>query len=178
MNPRAEVPALVDGDFALYDSTVICEYLEDRYPEPAIYPRDPRLRAECRLLEDLADTQLDAAAYAVTLVEYGRGESHPHLMATTFLGFPLDPGRHAALLGWIDRVQARPAVARDNADVMATLQRLEAEGRPGFDPYLVQWRSDRLEWVMKNGFAGWLADEMRGGRAFFPLPVRQVGRAS
>jgi glutathione S-transferase/RNA polymerase-associated protein len=218
VNPRAEVPALVDGDLALYDSTVICEYLEDRYPEPAIYPRDPRLRAECRLLEDLADTQLDAAAYAVTLVEYGRGESQPdmhdvagrdlerlydelaarlgerpffcgefsvadiavapHLMATTFLGFPLDPGRHAALPAWIDRVQARPAVARDNADVMATLQRLEAEGRPGFDPYLVQWRSDRLEWVMKNGFAGWLADEMREGRAFFPLPVRQVGRAS
>jgi glutathione S-transferase len=216
VNPRAEVPALVDGDLALYDSTVICEYLEDRYPEPRIYPRDPRLRAECRLLEDLADTQLDAAAYAVTVVEYGRGESHPemhevagrdlqrlydelearlgerpffcrefsvadiaiapHLMATTFLGFPLDPARHAALLGWMDRVQARPSVARDNADVMETLQRLQAEGRPGFDPYKVQWRSDRLEWVMKNGFAGWLTDEMRAGRAFFPLPARRDGR--
>lgn len=216
VNPRAEVPALVDGDLALYDSTVICEYLEDRYPEPRIYPRDPRLRAECRLLEDLADTQLDAAAYAVTVVEYGRGESHPdmheaagrdlqrlyevlevrlgerpffcgefsvadiaivpHLMATTFLGFPADPGRHAALLGWMARVQARPSIARDNADVMETLQRLQAEQNPGFDPYRVQWRSDRLEWVVKNGFADWLADEMRAGRAFFPLPVRQHGR--
>src|SRR5512132_1011672 len=55
VNPRAEVPALVDGEFSLYDSTIICEYLEDRHPEPPIYPRDPRLRAECRLLEDLAD---------------------------------------------------------------------------------------------------------------------------
>lgn len=69
VNPRAEVPALVDGDVALYDSTVICEYLEDRYPEPRIYPRDPGVRAECRLLEDLADTQLDAALYAITVVE-------------------------------------------------------------------------------------------------------------
>jgi glutathione S-transferase len=70
--PRAEVPALVDGEFALYDSTIICEYLEDRHPEPPIYPRDPRRRAECRLLEDLADTQLDAATYAVAIVELGR----------------------------------------------------------------------------------------------------------
>ena len=29
VNPRAEVPALIDDDFALFDSTVICEYLED-----------------------------------------------------------------------------------------------------------------------------------------------------
>lgn len=41
VNPRAEVPALVDGTFSLYDSTVICEYLEDRYPEPPVYPVDP-----------------------------------------------------------------------------------------------------------------------------------------
>jgi glutathione S-transferase len=36
VNPRAEVPALVDGEFSLYDSTIICEYLEDRHPEPPI----------------------------------------------------------------------------------------------------------------------------------------------
>jgi len=29
-NPRAEVPALVEGDFSLYDSTIICEYLRAR----------------------------------------------------------------------------------------------------------------------------------------------------
>jgi Glutathione S-transferase, N-terminal domain len=76
-SPRAEVPALVDGSFSLYDSTVICEYLEDRSPEPPISPRDPQLRAECRLIEDLADTQLDAATYAVVIVERGRREPHP-----------------------------------------------------------------------------------------------------
>jgi glutathione S-transferase len=212
VNPRAEVPALVDGDLALYDSTIICEYLEDRYPEPRIYPREPRLRAECRLLEDLSDTQLDAAAYAITIVEYGRGETHPemhevaaqdlqrlhdelearlggrpffcgdfsvadmaiapHLMAATFLGFPLDPSRHADLARWMDRVQQRPAVARDNADVMAALERLQGERQPGFDPYRVQWRGERLEWVVKNGFADWFVAEMRAGRVFFPLPAR------
>ena len=211
VNPRAEVPALVDDDFSLYDSTIICEYLEDRYPEPPLYPRDPPLRAACRLLEDLADTQLDAATYAVAIVELGRHESHatlhetagrdlarlyddlerrlgrgsffcgdysladiaiaPHLMAAAFLGFPLDAAKHPALTRWMARVQERPALARDNADVMETLQRLQAEGRPAFDPYRVQWRSDRLEWVMKNGFADWFAGEMRTGRVFFPVTV-------
>ena len=51
----------MDGSFSVYDSTVICEYLEDRYPERALYPRDPRQRAMCRLIEDIADTQRDAA---------------------------------------------------------------------------------------------------------------------
>jgi glutathione S-transferase/RNA polymerase-associated protein len=211
VNPRAEVPALVDGDFSLFDSTIICEYLEDRYPAPPIYPRDPQRRAECRLLEDLADTQLDAALYAVAIVEMGRHESHsgmhaaasrdllrlydeleqrlgdrpffcgdfsvadmavaPHLMAAMFLGFPVDSARHPRLMRWMERVQERPALARDNADVMETLQRLQAERQPAFDPYRVQWRSDRLEWVMKNGLADWFAEEMRAGRAFFPLPL-------
>jgi glutathione S-transferase len=212
VNPRAEVPALVDGDFSLFDSTIICEYLEDRYPAPPIYPRDPRRRAECRLLEDLADTQLDAALYAVAIVEMGRREEHPalhestgrdltrlydlleqrlgdraffcgdfsvaemaiapHLMAATFLGFPADADRHPRLTQWMGRVQERPSVVRDNMDVMETLTRLQADNQPAFDPYRVQWRSDRLEWVMKNGFAGWLADEMRAGRTFFPLALR------
>ena len=211
VNPRAEVPALMDGDFSLYDSTVICEYLEDRYPQPPIYPGDPRLRAVCRLIEDLADTQLDAATYAVAVVELGRHESHaslhdatsrdlgrlydelerrlgerpffcrefsladiaiaPHLMAATYLGFPLDPTKWPMLTRWIERVQERPAFARDNADVLETLQRLQAESKAAFDPYRVQWRSDRLEWVIKNGFADWFAEEMRSGRAFFPMTI-------
>ena len=95
----------------------------------------------------------------------------PHLMAAAFLGFPLDPAKHPGLTRWLERVQERPAVARDNADVIETLQRLQEEGRPAFDPYRVQWRSDRLEWVIKNGFAEWFAEEMRAGRSFFPVTV-------
>ena len=45
INPRGEVPVLIDGDVRLYDSTVILEYLEDAYPEPALYPREPAERA-------------------------------------------------------------------------------------------------------------------------------------
>lgn len=55
LNPKGQVPVFTDGDLSLYDSTVIIEYLEDSYPEPALYPRDPRERARCRLLDVFAD---------------------------------------------------------------------------------------------------------------------------
>src|SRR5512147_1253293 len=38
LNPKAQVPVLVDGDVAIYDSTIIFEYLEDTHPLPALYP--------------------------------------------------------------------------------------------------------------------------------------------
>jgi glutathione S-transferase len=55
LNPKRQVPVLVDGDLVVYDSTQIFEYLEDRYPEPALYPRDVAGRARCRRLEAAAD---------------------------------------------------------------------------------------------------------------------------
>jgi len=95
----------------------------------------------------------------------------PHIAAASFLGFGLDPERHPQLLAWLGRVQERPAIGQDNADVFETLTRLQSEQRSAFDPYRVQWRSDRLEWVIKNGFAPWFMEEMKAGRAFFPLAV-------
>src|SRR5262245_38448179 len=50
-NPRAEVPALVDGDLHVFDSTVILEYIEDRWPEPPLRPVSPADRARARMLE-------------------------------------------------------------------------------------------------------------------------------
>jgi glutathione S-transferase len=55
INPKGQVPVIVDEGLALYDSTVILEYLEDRHPTPALYPRDVRERARCRQLEAAAD---------------------------------------------------------------------------------------------------------------------------
>jgi glutathione S-transferase len=55
LNPKAQVPVLVDGELALYDSTVILEYLEDRVPTPPLHPRDVVARARCRQLEAAAD---------------------------------------------------------------------------------------------------------------------------
>ena len=46
------VPVLVDGDRVVADSTAILEHLEDRFPEPPLYPADPARRAELRLFVD------------------------------------------------------------------------------------------------------------------------------
>jgi len=57
-NPKRQVPVLVDGDVVVTDSTLILEYLEDRYPDPPLAPRDPIARARCRQLEAAADELL------------------------------------------------------------------------------------------------------------------------
>ena len=54
-NPRAQVPVLKDGELTLWDSTVINEYLEERYPEPSLMPVATAERALCRLWEDEGD---------------------------------------------------------------------------------------------------------------------------
>jgi glutathione S-transferase len=55
VNPKKQVPVLVDGDLALFDSTQIFEYLEDLQPQPALWPADVRERARARLLEHKSD---------------------------------------------------------------------------------------------------------------------------
>ena len=55
LNPKAEVPVLVEDDLVVYDSTLILEYLEDRHPEPPLLPSDPAARARCRQIEAAAD---------------------------------------------------------------------------------------------------------------------------
>ena len=58
LSPLRQVPVLVDGDLVLNDSSVICQYLEDQQPTPALYPRDIADRARARWLEEYADTRL------------------------------------------------------------------------------------------------------------------------
>lgn len=55
VNPKKQVPVLVDGDLELFDSTQIFEYLEDLAPQPALWPGDVRERARARLLEHQSD---------------------------------------------------------------------------------------------------------------------------
>lgn len=48
LNPLGVVPTLVDGDRPIIESSIICEYLEDKYPEPGLRPADPYLRSQMR----------------------------------------------------------------------------------------------------------------------------------
>ena len=58
LSPLRRVPVLIDGDVVLSDSSVICQYLEDRYPRPSVYPLDVAERARARWLEEFADTRM------------------------------------------------------------------------------------------------------------------------
>jgi RNA polymerase-associated protein len=49
LNPYHTVPTLVDRDLTLYDSRVIVEYLDERFPHPPLMPVDPVTRAQFRL---------------------------------------------------------------------------------------------------------------------------------
>lgn len=68
-SPRLEVPTLIDGETTLFDSTIILEYIEDKWPDPALLPIDPAERARQRLIEDMLDTHFEA-------IIWGLGELH------------------------------------------------------------------------------------------------------
>ena len=49
LNPYGSTPTLVDRDLTLYGTSVVCEYLDERYPHPPLMPIDPLSRARLRL---------------------------------------------------------------------------------------------------------------------------------
>src|SRR6185369_2543495 len=56
LSPLGRIPALEDEEGRkLADSSVIAEYLEERFPEPALFPRDPYERARVRWFDEYAD---------------------------------------------------------------------------------------------------------------------------
>lgn len=50
MNPYNEVPVLVERDLTLYESNIINEYIDERFPHPQLMPADPVMRARTRLM--------------------------------------------------------------------------------------------------------------------------------
>ncbi len=58
ISPVRRIPVLIDDRVTLCDSSVICQYLEDCYPQPPLYPADLGDRAQARWLEEYADTRM------------------------------------------------------------------------------------------------------------------------
>ena len=58
LNPLRRIPVFIDDEVSISDSTVICEYLEERYPTPALLPKTPAERAQARWIEEFADTRM------------------------------------------------------------------------------------------------------------------------
>lgn len=67
VNPRGEVPALVDDSIVVVNSSDIVSYLEHRYPQPPVLPSDAALRVQARAWERMADSVLDAIVHDISL---------------------------------------------------------------------------------------------------------------
>ena len=74
-NPRGEVPALVEGAVSIFDSTIILEYIEDRWPDPPLLPAGAYARARARTVEEIMDTQYEAIVWGMGEIGwFGRAE--------------------------------------------------------------------------------------------------------
>ncbi len=71
-SPRGEVPAFEDGDARIFDSTIILEYIEDRWPTPPLLPPSPADRARVRMLEDAMDTHYEAINWGLAEIAFFR----------------------------------------------------------------------------------------------------------
>ena len=72
-SPRREVPSLIDDDTTVFDSTIILEYLEDKWPQPPLLPAAPAERARVRMIEEICDTYYEAINWGIAEIRvFGR----------------------------------------------------------------------------------------------------------
>jgi glutathione S-transferase len=125
-NPLGRVPVLEEDAFVLPESAVINEYLEERYPEPPLWPADPADRAAGRLLVERFD-QLSRPYYALRRGDEDARERLGEELAkldATLAGRPFLTGSEfgladAAYLPWILRAETMLSVELDPYSALA-----------------------------------------------------------
>ena len=79
LNPYGKVPVLTDDSTVLYESLIINEYLDEKYPDPPLMPKDPASRAKARILVDYGMAHFDSAyqKLRVELMKDPKEQSQP-----------------------------------------------------------------------------------------------------
>ena len=79
LNPYGKVPVLTDDSTVLYESLIINEYLDEKYPNPPLMPKDPASRAKARILVDYGMAHFDSAyqKLRVELMKDPKEQSQP-----------------------------------------------------------------------------------------------------
>jgi glutathione S-transferase len=132
-NPLGKVPVIEEDTFVLAESAVIMEYLEDRYPEPALLPADPAPRALARMQVFRFEQLLGDDYYAFRRGDPNRLEErlaaldlgHQPFVDIAYLPWVLR-ARHMLRLqlpdhlqAWLERASERPSVAAELETVAA-----------------------------------------------------------
>ncbi|MCT7949820.1 glutathione S-transferase family protein [Ancylothrix sp. C2] len=81
LNPFHHIPVLVDGDFSVFESLAILDYLEAKYPQPALLPSDPQALAKARMVEMVTVNELAPVFMQLVLEALGMEESNPEKAA-------------------------------------------------------------------------------------------------
>jgi glutathione S-transferase len=160
INPKQQVPVLVDDGLELFDSTQIFEYLEDRFPDPPLWPGDSRARAHARLLELKSDEVF--FPNVVLLMPRQRdsaGEERVAEAIAAIHAFYADAERRLAAAEYL----AGPFTYADIAFFMAQFF-ASFLGQPFGDgrPKLEAWRSRMRARPAVKAVAGTMADYLRG----------------
>ncbi|RQR42337.1 MULTISPECIES: glutathione S-transferase family protein [unclassified Burkholderia] len=127
LNPAGKVPVLVDGDLVIPESAAIVLYLADKYPEKALLPTDPALRAQAYRWVMFAVTELEQPLWRIT--------------------------RHTFIYPPEKRSPADIELAREDFTAMATILDRHLEGREFIvgdtltvadcvTAYLIDWASE------------------------------------
>ncbi len=132
ISPYGKVPVLVDGETRVYESSIINEYLDEKYPETPLMPKDPAKRAHVRVWIDFANTRVSPALFKVA-----RGSDEERTSALLVLRGHFETLSHVVDAGpWL----AGEEVTLAEATYAPYFQRLEARGVDiSLFPALVAW---------------------------------------
>jgi len=98
INPKCVVPTLVDDGLIIPESTVICEYLDTKFPEIKLIPEDPVKAVKVRLWSKAVDEEIHPATRVVTYAASHRF----HILEMSeeereaFINSPIEPARREA----------------------------------------------------------------------------------
>ncbi len=92
VSPYSKVPVLKHDGAVVYESAIINEYIEERFPEPALMPTDPRARAVARVWIDYCNTRFIGAFYGVLSAKGGSAQSEAAAKLTEMMVYMEDTG--------------------------------------------------------------------------------------
>lgn len=218
-NPRVEVPVLVDGDLQIFDSTIILEYLEDKWPEKPLLPKDPKARARARMIEEICDTEYEAVNWGLAEVSWfnraegemaeelkRQGKHHvetiqswlaeklgsnpwfggeqfgwadacvaPYVNRSMVVGVNIVAD--SPLIAWHKRLKERPSVAKTFQEFengLAGMSVIAKDIKAG--ERRREYRSQRLEWMIKAGGLEVVAEGIRKNNIRFTWPDNIDGK--